>query len=167
MNMHPNGAISAPNWCSIFTAQNFKVIVSAPTNPENPIRTEKTTMKTQNEINHDATTAATAHIDEVKDFTAEDKKCLGEIHKVLKKHGKTEKFGVNLLHHHFPLSSDEVMLETCDLETRTFTIKPVTRADIEKSAVSTIWGFYTQKPLTLLYCLIVTLPNGKTIHVNR
>ena len=122
-------------------------------------------MSTQNEINHDVTTAATAHIDEVKDFTNEDKKCLGAIHKVLKTYGKTEKFGVNLLHHHFPLSNDEVMLETCDLETRTFTIKPVKRAEIEKSAVSTIWGFYTQKPLTLLYCLTVTLPNGQTVHI--
>ncbi|MCX5381588.1 hypothetical protein [Streptomyces sp. NBC_00091] len=38
---------------------------------------------------------------------------------VLEKHGNLDRFGLCLLHDHFPLAADEVMVETNDSATRT------------------------------------------------
>ncbi|MEU9125631.1 hypothetical protein AB0C96_38365 [Streptomyces sp. NPDC048506] len=38
---------------------------------------------------------------------------------VLEKHGNLERFGLCLLHDHFPLAADEVLVEEADVEART------------------------------------------------
>lgn len=50
--------------------------------------------------------------------------CLLEVREVLERHGAIQRFGVNLLHDHFPIGADEVLLEVCDPDTRTLTIRP-------------------------------------------
>ena len=64
-------------------------------------------------------------IENTNPVSVSDKSCLQDIEAVLKKHGKLERFGVTLLHKHFTLLPDEVLIEACDPETRTLTIRPV------------------------------------------
>jgi hypothetical protein len=46
---------------------------------------------------------------------------------VLERHGAASRFGVMLLHRHFALTDEEVLLETCDVVSRTLTSRPRTR----------------------------------------
>ena len=63
-------------------------------------------------------------IENTRPISQSDESCLGDIEAVLKKYGKLERFGVTLLHKHFQLQPDEVLVEACDPESRTLTIKP-------------------------------------------
>lgn len=44
---------------------------------------------------------------------------------MVEKHGKTRRFGAILLHQHFMLASDELLVEHCDIEQRVLTTAPV------------------------------------------
>ncbi len=66
-------------------------------------------------------------IDDVNPISEQDRECFNEIRDVLKRYNNLHRFGVCLLHDHFPLSDDEVLLEVCDKESRTLTIQPVKR----------------------------------------
>lgn len=77
-----------------------------------------------------------------------DQACLSDIQNVLRKHGKLNRFGVTLLHKHFPLADGEVMVESCDPASRTLTIKPVALESInEEHYVETCWRLDTGQPL--------------------
>lgn len=80
------------------------------------------------------------HIDDTEPLNDADMGCLREIRDVLVKHNRLNRFGVNLLHQHFDLESDECLVEFCDPEKRTLTVQPVKQADlIGKTAVGTNW----------------------------
>src|SRR4051812_15073087 len=64
-------------------------------------------------------------IDEVEPIGESDSECLAEVREVLKKHGKRDRLGVALLHKHFDMAGDEVLVEYSDKEERVLTIKPV------------------------------------------
>lgn len=64
-------------------------------------------------------------IDDVKSRTEADEVLFRELRAVLEKHGAQSRFGVTLLHRHFDVYEDEVLVESCDLENRTLTCKPV------------------------------------------
>ena len=63
-------------------------------------------------------------IDTVAPRSEADQACFNEIREVLKKHGAESRFGVTLLHRHFDVYEDEVLVETCDSGNRTLTLKP-------------------------------------------
>ena len=79
-------------------------------------------------------------IDDVAPISKADQECLAALRSVLAEHGALQRFGVTLLHDHFPVSDDEIMMETVDKATRTLTTRPVKAADhpIENS-VETSW----------------------------
>ena len=82
-----------------------------------------------------------AHVDDVAGFTSDDAALFEEIREVLKKHDALTKYGVCLLHKHFELKEDEVLLETCDSSKRVLTVRPVSSASLEtRSALQTIWS---------------------------
>lgn len=103
-------------------------------------------------------------INDVEPMSSADDACLSAIHAVLKEHDATNKFGVILLHKHFEVYEDEVLLETCDNETRTLTIKPVPMKDFQpQNLISTTWRFDTwpseaSAPLSVpeptMYCVM-------------
>lgn len=70
------------------------------------------------------------NINEVEPLQAEDMECLREIRDVLAKHGRLNRFGVNLLHGHFDVATDECLVEVCDPEKRTLMILPVNRSEL-------------------------------------
>ena len=62
------------------------------------------------------------HIDEVVPLGEIDTECLVEVRNVLLKHKMLDRFGVALLHKHFDLESDEVLIEYSDEQAKSLTI---------------------------------------------
>jgi hypothetical protein len=79
-------------------------------------------------------------VDDVQPLDAADLPCLAEVRDVLAKHGKLDRFGVRLQHRHFDLAASEILLETCDPETRTLVSTPVDATGFEPGSVlETAW----------------------------
>ncbi len=77
-------------------------------------------------------------IDDVEPINDSDLECMAEVREVLKKHGKRERFGVALLHKHFGMDDDEVLVEETNKKARQLTITPVKR-EVVGETVPTIW----------------------------
>ncbi|MHB0865319.1 MAG: hypothetical protein ACYC1Y_00200 [Minisyncoccota bacterium] len=93
-------------------------------------------------------------LNDILPFGLEDQTCLEEIATVLKKHGRLNRFGVTLLHQHFPVGDDEVMLETNDPVSRTLEMRPCSRAELEnKEATVTSWRLDSGKPQMACVCV--------------
>lgn len=89
-------------------------------------------------------TTALRDIDDVRPRSVGDEECINEIREVLRKHGALQRFGVTLLHQHFPVAGDEILVETCDVENRTLTIQPAKQAEIGSGRVmETNWRLDT------------------------
>ena len=70
-------------------------------------------------------------IDDAEELTEDDRRCLTEVMEVIRRNGRMNKFGVMLLHSHFPLKEDEFMLETCHRANRTLTLLPVREEELQ------------------------------------
>jgi|CXWL01.1.fsa_nt_gi hypothetical protein len=92
------------------------------------------------------------NIDDVKPLNDGDTDCLVEIREVLKKYGKLDRFGVALLHSHFDLASDEIMLESADDDSRTLITKPVNQSDAGGINIGTIWMLREGDITTMSWC---------------
>lgn len=79
-------------------------------------------------------------IDEVTPLGADDGPCLEEIRRVLLKYNALDRFGITLLHSHFPIHEGETLLESCDYERRTLTMHTVRAEHISgEVVVGTAW----------------------------
>lgn len=76
------------------------------------------------------------HIADVKPIGDHDAACLEDIRKVLQKHDALSRFGVTLLHSHFDLQDDEMMLETTNLENREHWVRPIKKALLEQEGIT-------------------------------
>lgn len=86
------------------------------------------------------------HINQIEGISAGDRACLAEIRDVLMKHQRLNKFGVALLHHHFSLGEDEILVEHCDTTNRTLTVRVMRRSHVDRARlVETIWRFDSLK----------------------
>lgn len=106
-------------------------------------------MKTLTPLIHNSFLSET----QVKPLDDKDLPCLEELRDVLKKHNMLDRFGITLLHKHFDLADDEILIETVDEEERIQTIKPQKLEDVEKMGVSvleTAWSLYDGK--TIMGC---------------
>lgn len=86
-------------------------------------------------------------ITEVQPFgnEANDVACFNELRDVLAKHNKLERFGLCLLHKHFDVKSDEILVESCDTLNRTLTIRPEKvnpKVGQEDDLMDTNWRFF-------------------------
>lgn len=82
------------------------------------------------------------HIDEVEALNPADEKCLEEIATILKKHNKLDRFGVTLLHKHFSVEGDEVLVEMTDEGKRIQTITAQKKEDLQNACLKqTAWRF--------------------------
>jgi hypothetical protein len=91
-------------------------------------------------------------IDDVVPINADDTACLAAVREVLKTHGKLERFGVALLHSHFSLAPDEIMLETSSEEDRTLTLRPVKESEAGDNKVGTIWMLREGDDIAMSWC---------------
>jgi len=92
------------------------------------------------------------HIDGIRPLDASDTACLTEIRDVLRKYGNLDRFGVALLHTHFPLSDDEAMLEVTDEDARIQTLRPVKRTELTGNEIGTVWHLTEGSAETMSWC---------------
>lgn len=104
-----------------------------------------------------------AHIDEAETFDPQtDQPLFDEIRTVLEKHGALHRFGVTLLHKHFDVFDGERMVEVCDEEKRTLTLRPVTDPlGEDETYVETNWRFDTGSQVVKQLCFADCLKSGK------
>ena len=100
-------------------------------------------------------------IDDTPDPSQSEREQLERLADFMAKEGMTERFGITLLHDHFPVSDDEILIEFYDAENRTLTTRPCPKTDLAK---------YTQAPRETqwrwdnasgLLCLIHCINNGQ------
>jgi hypothetical protein len=70
------------------------------------------------------------HVDAVVPVSAADDECFAEIHAVLTRHNALKRFGVTLLHEHFEVADDEILVESCDPVARTLVSRPVKKLSL-------------------------------------
>lgn len=69
---------------------------------------------------------ALANFEEAEGLGSNDKEFIRDLVAVLERHGNLDRFGLCLLHDHFQLAQDEILVETNDSQERTL------RASVEK-----------------------------------
>lgn len=105
-------------------------------------------------------------IDAVKPLNETDFACLAEIRDVLEKHGHLDRFGITLMHSHFPIQEGEVLVESCDDEARTLTmsIQPAGMLE-EGNLVQTAWRL--SDGATMVECRNACVVNGLGRHPRK
>ena len=68
-----------------------------------------------------------------------DEAFLEDIHAVLNKHGNLDRFGLCLIHDHFDVGTDEILLETNDPVARTLSLETVKTSDLGTDVKFTSW----------------------------
>jgi hypothetical protein len=94
-------------------------------------------------------------IDEMPPLSESDQVVVDEIRQVLIKHGALNRFGINLLHSHFELRGDEVLVEHVDRTARTLTTRPLPVGELRRrSLVPTAFRLdeTDEVPLAVQYC---------------
>jgi hypothetical protein len=92
-----------------------------------------------------------------------DENLFRDLASVLKRHGALDRFGITLLHKHFEIGPDEVLLETTDEAGRQQFFRVVRRADVAGlGAVETAWKLGPNGE-ALWGCVCVTNRNGDHI----
>jgi hypothetical protein len=81
-----------------------------------------------------------ASFEEVVPFSEADQPCFDEIRQVLIKHGALNRFGICLLHDHFSMGEDEILVETVNPQTRTMALQPMRTSQVG-NALETAWRF--------------------------
>ena len=96
------------------------------------------------------------NIDDVEPMGEADRAVMDEVRQVLAKHGALERFGLTLLHSHFDLAADEILVETVDVERRMLTVRPVPQQKAVDAGdlVPTSWRLdrHDHEPMCGTYC---------------
>lgn len=104
-------------------------------------------------------------IDAVDSLGPQDEAVIDQVRKVLEENDALDRFGITLLHSHFDLGDDEVLVETVDAEARTLTIRPERKAKLDEEAdpVVTSWRLVAGGGLEdILHCY---RPKGGEFHM--
>jgi hypothetical protein len=93
-------------------------------------------------------------ISAVPPLSERDRECFRELRDVLERHGCLGRFGVNLIHKHFEVADDEVLVETIDTESRTLTVRAMPKAEMPE-AIETQWQLASGEALQIChgYCV--------------
>ncbi|MBT1689861.1 hypothetical protein [Dawidia soli] len=84
-------------------------------------------------------------VSEINPINDTDRECLAEVRDVLRKFGKLERFGITLLHKHFDLVEDEILVEEVDEINRVQVIKPMKKSAVDESGgeiLETMWSLH-------------------------
>lgn len=102
-------------------------------------------------------------INEVTEFSSHDEQCFREIRDVLKKYNALDRFGMTLIHSHFDLAQDEVMMETTDVQARTQLVRPVKKTSLANELYSiTNWKLCDGEELIARVCVCGRTDQGHT-----
>lgn len=114
--------------------------------------------------------ASLPEIDDVEPISDKDYEVLAELRAVLLKHSYHGRFGVCLLHRHFDLSDNEILMETTDPEARVSTLKVEHAAAASSGSIETMWRFSPSlEPLVAAHCVVRcrTIHDGHVRHHSR
>ncbi|MFF2511252.1 hypothetical protein [Streptomyces sp. NPDC058086] len=78
--------------------------------------------------------------EDAEELGPQDAQFVQDLVSVLEKHGNLDRFGLCLLHEHFPLAAGEVMVESCDPRARTLRTQ-VEKADRTGHVKASQWRF--------------------------
>ena len=93
------------------------------------------------------------NLTDVHELTSKDDSCINELQSVLEKYGLTSKFGVALLHKHFTIEDDEVLLEKNDPIKKTLTSRPIKTSKVKNDGyATTVWRFDDGNRYGCSYC---------------
>ncbi len=93
-------------------------------------------------------------ISEVQPLTSKDQPMVDEIYQILKKHNALTRFGLTLLHKHFDITKDEMLIESVDPKTRTQTVKPYKKDELtDYDFIETAWRLDTGKAVMDCKCI--------------
>ena len=100
-------------------------------------------------------------INAVQEFSAEDERCFREIRDVLKKYNALDRFGLTLVHTHFDINDDEVMVETTDVEARTQLVRPMKKTALGDQRYSiTNWRLAEGENVVARTCICTRTDQG-------
>jgi hypothetical protein len=100
-------------------------------------------------------------IDDVEPISDKDYEVLSELQAVLLKHSYRERFGLCLLHKHFDLGENEILMETTDPEARVSILKVEDASAASSGSIETMWKFSSRRgPQVAVHCVI----RCRTIH---
>src|SRR5512146_1457996 len=90
---------------------------------------------------------------DVAPVDAADLACLAELRDVLARHGRLDRFAVHLLHKHFDLRDDEVLVEYSDRARREHPLRVEHRdSPAARHAVPTTWVPDRARPFVVCVC---------------
>ncbi|MFG3013303.1 hypothetical protein ACGFZB_23095 [Streptomyces cinerochromogenes] len=92
------------------------------------------------DINVSAPRAPLPRFEEAEGLGPQDAEFVRDLVEVLARHGNLDRFGLCLLHDHFPLAADEVLVETNDPGARTLRAH-VEKTDRTRHAKASQWRF--------------------------
>lgn len=92
---------------------------------------------------------------DVAPVDAADLACLAELRDVLARHGRLDRFAVHLLHKHFDLRDDEVLVEYSDRARREHRLRVEHRdSPAARHAVPTTWVLDRARPFVVCVCAL-------------
>ncbi|MGW4905742.1 hypothetical protein [Streptomyces sp. NPDC004270] len=92
------------------------------------------------DINVSAARTSLPRFEEAEALGPQDAEFVRDVVAVLAKHGNLNRFGLCLLHDHFPIAEDEVLVETNDPQARTLQAH-VEKADRTRHTKASQWRF--------------------------
>ena len=112
-------------------------------------------------------------VEDLRPMGERDAAVLADLHEVLRKHGCVDRFGIFLIHKHFEVAPDEIVVEYTDKERREqVTVVEAARANEEPkqgTVIETAWKFDTKSPTAVTVCVLRCryLGGHKTVHVRE
>jgi len=101
---------------------------------------------------HNQAYEALPDIEDVKDISEEDAPCLEEVCAILSRYGAESKFGLCLLHKHFPLEPDEILAELPNDQDRTATSRPIKSSEaLGMHLIEAAWRLDADEARPVLY----------------
>ena len=107
-------------------------------------------------------------IHDVAPLGPEDSRCISEIRALLRRHHALERFGLVLLHRHFELAEDEVLVESVDVKKRIIRQTPRKISSV-RSGIQTSWrlDMFEQLQRCETLCQVECDYDGVTYHVEE
>ena len=97
--------------------------------------------------------AKTADLHDVSPLDESDVTCMQEIREVLMKHEKVDRFALHLIHKHFDLDDDEILVEYSDPSPREQFFRVEKRTDdIMQHSIPTTWTLEQMEPMARCTC---------------
>jgi len=97
--------------------------------------------------------ARLADLSDVPALDLHDLACMAELREVLLRHGRLQRFALHLVHKHFELADDEVLVEYSDPLAREQLLRVERRdAEVLRGAIPTTWTLADAQPLVACVC---------------